>query len=234
MEQGKYLPGSRWWGYFTVWIRLTVLWTCHLSFFTLQRLCFIAVLSPFVCPLVIKQIHYYSMSRRGGREEVILEYWPPTSPLLCLCVSSWLTTEWNSASGGWLSSKPSSSHPRAPCLITTSTLRARSLNPGPRWCPSLRWMQICHFRYDKLFQEIWQISSNNKFISLISLALIIILQRCKKEPKIKLQWTEFFKKCSAESEPFCILIKWYLIFKVKCNLITWPISILKVYIFLIS
>lgn len=119
---------------------------------------------------------------KGGREEVILEYWPPTSPLLCLCVSSWLTTEWNSASGGWLSSKPSSSHPRALCLITTSILRARSLNPGPRWCPSLRWMQICRFRYDKLFQEIWQISSNNNF----SLALIIILQHWKKSQKSNL------------------------------------------------
>lgn len=56
-------------------------------------------------------------------------------PTLCvsLCERSWLTTEWSSASGGLLSSKPSSSHRRALCSIITSTQRARSLNLGPRW-----------------------------------------------------------------------------------------------------
>lgn len=85
----------------------------------------------------------------------------PLCPCVCvLCVCSWSTTEWSSASGGWPSSKPSSSRPRAPCLITTSTPRARSLNPGPKWCPRLRWMLIYHFRYNSWF---WiKLITNNK------------------------------------------------------------------------
>lgn len=160
-EEGADLPASRWWGYFTVWIRQMDRSACHLLFSPLQLLwLYLYVVAIYLSYGLYShqsksnaQIHSYCMGRKS-REEVILEYWPPAYPLcLCMCAlceCSWSTTEWSSASGGWPSSKPSSSRPRAPCLITTSTPRARSLNPGPRWYPSLRWTQTHHCRYNRL------------------------------------------------------------------------------------
>lgn len=73
------------------------------------------------------------------------------SPSVSLCESSWSTTECSSANGGWPSSKPSSSRPRALCSTIILIPKAKSLNPGPRWCPNLRWMEIYLFRYDIVF-----------------------------------------------------------------------------------
>lgn len=153
-EEGRELPASRWWDFFTGRITWMDRWVCHLSFSTLQllqlHLCIGAIYSSFgLCSHQCKsnaRIHSCCMEekKQRGSHFTVLTALPTLCVSLCEC--SWSTTEWSSASGGLLSSKPSSSHRRAPCSITTLTQRTKSSNCGPRWSPGLRWIQIYLFR----------------------------------------------------------------------------------------
>lgn len=90
LEEDEGLPGSGWWGSFTVWNRWMDIWACHLSFDTLQQ-------QQFCCGVVtiylsfgkadIKKIHGHSVGGGGvwggGHFRVLTTRSPP----LCLCVS---------------------------------------------------------------------------------------------------------------------------------------------------
>lgn len=110
---------------------------------------------------------YHTGVNQLYRSMATVQQEPPVSrfALLTVCLSvfslrdgSWWTTEWSSASGGWPSSKALSSPPMAQCSITTLTLRARSSSLGPRWSPSLKWMQMHPCRCNTLLSLFYSIT----------------------------------------------------------------------------
>ena len=66
---------------------------------------------------------------------------------VCVCICSWWITELSFQNGGQMTSRTSSSHPKALCLTTISIQRQRSLCRGPKWSPSLNLMPKFHSKY---------------------------------------------------------------------------------------